>query len=155
MLCSLCQHGVTKSIGGKPTGATWDCPCGETNCRHIWRCQCGEPKPRQHEVSKFVALKREVTRLYAAGEDFHNFLEKSRQVNLTAAERNAANRELGGQPSRGDYLGLGDERHTSIDVAHKLLASGAWLIEDNCGEDFQVVYDPNNDNELRRAWRLA
>ena len=38
MLCSLCQHGVTSKIGGKPTGRTWDCACGETNCRHLAKC---------------------------------------------------------------------------------------------------------------------
>lgn len=74
---------------------------------------------------------------------------------MTAAERNAADRELGEQPGKGDYLGLGEERHTTIHVARNLLASGAWLVEDDCGEDFQVVRDPDNDNELRRAWRLA
>mgnify|MGYP000904661811 CR=1 FL=1 len=40
MLCSMCQHGVTTAIDGKPTGKTWTClNCGETHCRHfLWRC---------------------------------------------------------------------------------------------------------------------
>ena len=105
MLCSLCQHGATSKVGGTPTGATWDCPCGETNCQHIKRCSaCGLRQQKQ--------------------------------------------------PKQGDYLGLGGELHTTIDHAHRY-ENGAWLVEDNTGEDFRVVRDPDNDNGIRQAWKLA
>jgi hypothetical protein len=51
MLCTMCCHGVTSSIDGVPTGATWDCPCGETNCRHIFVCSaCKQTKPSRKEA---------------------------------------------------------------------------------------------------------
>ena len=57
-------------------------------------------------------------------------------------------------PEQGDYLGLGGERHTTIDATREE-GTGAWLVEDEQGEDFRVERDPDNDNDIRRAWRLA
>lgn len=56
-------------------------------------------------------------------------------------------------PKQGDYLGLG-ENHTTIDAVHEE-GIGVWLVEDNQGEDFRVIRDPYNDNDIRRAWKLA
>jgi hypothetical protein len=105
MLCSLCQHGTTSKIGGKPTGNVWPCECGESNCRHIRVCKCGLAKPQR--------------------------------------------------PALGDYLALGNECHTVINNAMHLAAPNVWLVTDHCGVDYRVTRDPDNDNELRYAWRLA
>jgi hypothetical protein len=179
MLCSLCQHGVTSKIDDEPTGATWDCPCGETNCRHIWRCQCGRSKRRKYKPGDaFRLLKTQtddadnqaretpegalviISRIEADNTDnpyvvcchatggwwFFSQAELEREAELVDAIR---------PPAQGDYLGLGNECHTTIDAEHGCQGNGEWLIEDDHGEDFRVVRDPGNDNDERRAWRKA
>lgn len=179
MLCSLCQHGVTARIGGKPTGATWDCPCGESHCRHIDRCQCGRSKRQKYKVGDTFRLLAGQSMDEGHGERktpagslivifridpdtaptpyivkcynngawwFFSQDELEREAELIDAIR---------PPEQGDYLGLGGELHTTIDASHGMKEAGTWLVEDNRGEDFRVVRDPDNDNDIRRAWRLA
>ena len=59
------------------------------------------------------------------------------------------------RPALGDYLGLGNECHTVIHTAHGIVAPDVWLVEDHHGEDFRVTRDPDNDNDIRYAWKLA
>ncbi len=180
MLCTLCQHGVTSKIGDKPTGATWACPCGEINCRHIDVCQCGRTLRRKYKVGDAFRLlllqidhdesdNERVTPAgsivevsYIAAENtcnpyvvscpangaswFFSDGELEREAELIAATR---------PPAQGDYLGLGGERHTTIDAIGANLGNGTWLVSDDHGEDFRVKRDPGNDNEIRYAWKLA
>jgi hypothetical protein len=57
------------------------------------------------------------------------------------------------QPGRGDFLNLGGERHTVIDIVIEKQPAG-YLIETNTGEHYVVQRDPANDNQVRRAWKL-
>ena len=173
MLCSLCQHGITKG-----TGATWDCPCGETHCRHIDGCKCGRIKRQRYKVGDvFRLLTRQVD------DDDHGQERETPRgsyVVVSGIQQPADNPYIVGcpatggwwffsqaelevqaeltdpirPPEQGDYLGLGGERHTVIDAIHEE-GIGVWLVEDNHGEDFRVERDPDNDNQVRRAWRLA
>lgn len=178
MLCSLCRNIVSK-IGNKPTGATWDCPCGETHCRHISDCGCGRTKRQLYKIGDvFRLLTRQVD------DDDHGRERETPRgsyVVVSGIQQPADNpyivscpttggwwffsqAELEGQaeltspirpPEHGDYLGVGNECHTTIDAVHEDQGNGTWLVEDKHGEDFRIVRDPDNDNDIRRAWRLA
>lgn len=51
MLCTMCQHGVTSVIDGKPTGNVWWCSCGDTHCRHIRYCLNNGKSREESEIS--------------------------------------------------------------------------------------------------------
>lgn len=173
MLCSPCQHGVTKDAG-----ATWDCPCGETHCRHIDSCRCGRTRRQRYKVGDVFRLL--TLQIDHDDNDNERVTPRGSYVVVSEIQQPADNpyivscpktggwwfmsqAELDGQaeltdpirpPEKGDYLGLGGERHTTIDAAREE-SIGVWLVEDIHGEDFRVVRDPDNDDQVRRAWQLA
>ncbi len=108
-------------------------------------------KPRQSLISQYVILKRLITTKYAAGGDYQNLLQQANKIPLTPTERKAADEELGSRPMKGDCVSMG-ECHFGIDEIEQ--EGDAWKIINDEGEEFYVIRDPGNDNELRRAWKL-
>lgn len=59
MLCSMCQHGVTRAVNNVLTGNVWDCTCGENNCRHIDKCKCGKTREQPPAHGDYLQLDAE------------------------------------------------------------------------------------------------
>lgn len=55
-------------------------------------------------------------------------------------------------PLPGDYVFLGNERHTTISTIHEDLGNSCFRVEDDYGEDFVVRRYEQHDTQLRKAW---
>lgn len=88
MLCTMCTHGVTTAVDGKPTGQVWQCRCGERSCRHIAACdKCGTAKSRNRILTVVLALEVYFDQYEITPEALAETLDEAMQRGLTDEDR--------------------------------------------------------------------
>lgn len=88
MLCTMCTHGVTAAVDGKPTGAVWQCRCGERSCRHIDKCdKCAKPRSASKTLIVMLALEVYYEQAAVTADKLAEVLDAAMRRGLTEDDR--------------------------------------------------------------------